>query len=308
MVLRALSTRSSGAGSRPTRRPPAARVAALAAAALALAALAAQALARAAVPACDAAYEEVQTERAAGRYTKARAALLFCARPECGPEPGSAGSIERDCAAWLEEDLLKTPTLVLGARDELGGDLRDVRVTMDGSTVALPLDGKPLEIDAGEHTLTFARRGVTVTRRVLARYGERGIPLVVTLRTGAARAPAAQATSAPTGTSPLRVAGLAAAAAGLVAIGVGTGFAVVAEAADRDAACDPSDLCELPERRRDAQRAGGVATVAFFAGAGLVLGGVVLALVAPPRRAAPVALRLGPLVGSHAGLALGGAF
>lgn len=268
--------------------------------------------ARAAVPACDAAYEQVQTERAAGRYTKAREALLFCARPACGPEPGSPGSIERDCAAWLEEDLLKTPTIVLGARDESGADLRDVRVTMDGGAVALPLDGKPLEVDAGERTFVFSRRGVNVTRGVIARYGERGIPLVVTITTGAGRAPGLAPTrpgsSAAVGVSPLRVAGLAAAAAGLVGLGIGTGFAVVAEAANRDAMCDPTDLCELPERRRDAQRAGGVATVAFFTGAGLVLGGVVLALVAPPRRAGTVALRLGPLVGSQAGVALAGTF
>ncbi len=258
--------------------------------------------------ACDAAYEHVQSERAKGRYGSARKALLFCARPECGPNPGSPGSIERDCATWLEEDLLKTPTLVLGARDANGNDLLDVHVTMDGAPLALPLDGKPIEVDAGERSLVFERHGTIERRKVIARYGQRGVPVVVTLGAPKASGVPERAAPASPGT-PWRVTGLALAGVGLVGLGVGVGFAVKAEAADAEAGCDPFDLCSFPERRRDAQRAGGIATVALLGGGGMVIAGTLLALLAPSRPATPSALRVTPLLAAGGGGAgLSGAF
>jgi hypothetical protein len=66
------------------------------------------------------------------------------------------------------------PTVVLAAHDEKGQDLADVTVTFDGAPFATKLDGKPLQVDGGEHLLHFERDGSqAVDEKVILRAGEK---------------------------------------------------------------------------------------------------------------------------------------
>jgi hypothetical protein len=127
--------------------------------------------------ACIKASEQGQSERDEGKYRAARQAFLRCARDACPPV------VIKSCAGWLRELDEIAPRVVLGARDDGGNDLADVVVTFDAVPIASRLDGRPLELDAGEHVLRFERPGSTpVEQRLILRAGERARVITVTMR------------------------------------------------------------------------------------------------------------------------------
>jgi hypothetical protein len=97
-----------------------------------------------------------------------------------------------------------------------------------------------------------------------------------------------------------RTLALAAGAAGIVGLGLGTAFGLVSmsKGNDADGRCDAKNTCDTEglALRRDAIDAGNIATIAFVAGGVLAAGGVVLWLTAPPRGAAKTVGQL-PRVG-----------
>jgi hypothetical protein len=104
--------------------------------------------------ACIAAHETAQSLRNAGRVKDARKALITCARDMC------PALISNDCKPWLVEANAEQPSVVLSVRDEHGTETADVRVTLDGVLLTEHLDGRPIDVDPGEHQLRFERRGV----------------------------------------------------------------------------------------------------------------------------------------------------
>lgn len=127
--------------------------------------------------ACIAAVEQGQTQRDDGKYRQARASFLACAQDAC------PRVIQQSCTKWLRELDDSAPTIVLDAKDEQGNDLPDVTVTFDGSPFATQLDGKPVEVDAGEHVIRFDHEGRTpVEQKLLLRAGEKARLIRVTLR------------------------------------------------------------------------------------------------------------------------------
>jgi hypothetical protein len=127
--------------------------------------------------ACIAAVEQGQTQRDDGKYRQARASFLTCAQDVC------PRVVKQSCTKWLRELDESAPTIVVSAKDDQGNDLTDVKVTFDGAPIASQLDGRPLEVDVGEHVLRFDREGsATVEQKLLLRAGEKARVVTVTLK------------------------------------------------------------------------------------------------------------------------------
>jgi hypothetical protein len=278
---------------------------------------------------CLAASEQGQNQRDDGHYRAARESFLSCSREVC-PKV-----VAQSCTRWLNELDQQAPTIVLAAKDALGNDLTEVRVSLDGATIATRLDGTPIQADAGEHVVRFEREGSTsVELKVVLRAGEKARVLSATLeREGTpdeepARPAAAEAPTPPPRESFWSGGHVAAGAMGLSALaaaGVGAFFLVQSSHAEGDAsalrsglspdACyrtvsaQPPAVCQALADKVSAQH-----TDAAI-GTGLLVGGGVLGLAAVAAwllwpRSEPstpsVGLSLGP--GSGALMKLEGSF
>jgi hypothetical protein len=136
---------------------------------------------------CVAAYEQAQRHRNHGEMIEAREALMVCSRDHC---PDIA---KTDCTTWLAEVRRDIPTVVVGARFPDGRDAIDVTVYLDGKPFAMQMDGRPVEVNPGIHTLRFEAEGrPAVEERVSFRVGERNRRVVVTLPDPPAAPPPAQ--------------------------------------------------------------------------------------------------------------------
>jgi len=137
--------------------------------------------------ACVAASDQAQTFRDDGKYRQARAALLTCARDVC------PGIVRKDCEKWLGDLDSLQPTVVIGARDPKGRDIVDVRVFIDGNKIVDRLNGKPMQVDPGDHIFRYESPGVAVLEEhVVVRVGEKNRFLTAQLKplTGEISAPA----------------------------------------------------------------------------------------------------------------------
>ncbi len=235
---------------------------------------------------CIAAAETSQPLRAAGNLLRAREKLLSCTRHEC------PRAIREDCSRWLGEVESATPSLVVLAKDALGRDVVDLRVTIDDGAVVLPrLDGQPIPLDPGKHVLRYQLEGgAPAEATVVLGTGEknrleslstaelaRPLPLPVPRPP----APAREARAEEAAGRPLRPVPVAAYVLGGVAVAAvasWTTFGLEAEAQYshlRSAGCAPRcSPSEVDEGKRDAiiaDVAVGVAVVAAVATVWVVL-------------------------------------
>lgn len=124
---------------------------------------------------CLSAHEEAQRLRSEGKLRAARERLLICSAEAC------PSLVKVDCTKWLPELDRDLPTVIVRARDRTGGDLADVRVELDGVPVAKFLDGKPLAVDPGAHTMKLERSGVpAVELQVVIAAGDKNRAISVT--------------------------------------------------------------------------------------------------------------------------------
>lgn len=265
---------------------------------------------------CPAAYEAGQKLRKEGKLVSAREQLLVCAQDAC------ASFIRSDCALWLGEVEQSMPTVVLVAESTAGGDLVDVRVRLDGRALLEQLDGKPVAIDPGAHTIRFESPGFEpFEARVLIRDSEKSRRISAKLAPSRpVVAPVPTTTAAPVGVEPvggdagparkpIPVAAWIAGGVGVLGLGLFTAFAVRGAGKESDLeACSPR--CS-PSRVDQVKNSYAVADVGL--GIGLVSLGLAAVLVVArgyePRPAAARALRL-DVGGAPAGgwLRVGGAF
>ncbi len=245
--------------------------------------------------ACIAAAEQGQSQRDDGNYRAARASFLACAQDAC------PRVIVQSCTKWLRELDESAPTIVLGAKDEHGDDLTDVKVTLDGAPFATELDGKPLEADSGEHVLRFEREGsAPVEVKLLLRAGEKARGVSVTLRSSA---PGGEAPAPEPVMSAHHVTSTAIGVAGLAAVGVGVYFLLQSNHESNRAAgfrsslgndagaCAPPSVapgtCSSLDGAVHAQHDDmGAATGLFIGGGALIAGAIVAWLAWPAARAA----------------------
>ena len=173
--------------------------------------------------------------------------------------------------------------------------------TMDGQAIAV---SAALAVDPGAHQLVVNAPGMREVRTSVAIGESQQLDVPVSLEPESAGAPAQPAPVAPTstaaeespagteaapssnsGSSPWRTVGLVTAGVGVVGLGVGTAFGLVAKSkndASNSSGCNGNNCTsQAAATRRDALSAANVSTVAFVAGGVLAASGVVLWLAAP---------------------------
>jgi hypothetical protein len=187
---------------------------------------------------CIEAHEQAQVTRHDGHLRASRRNLGLCTRPAC------PSVVQKECGAWLEQLNAAQPTVVFAVRDGRGLDATDVRVILDGELLVDHLDGRPLEVDPGEHTFRFELAGGgAVEQRLVLREGELGRAVAVSLAPAPPRAPPAPAPLVPSeaprpsagNTAGFAIAGIL----GLAALGAGVAFTVL----QNDQASSAATLC-----------------------------------------------------------------
>ena len=78
------------------------------------------------------------------------------------------------------------PSVVFAAKDDVGNDLADVQVRLDGEIVVKQLDGKPFPVDPGQHVFRFESGTFPpVDQSVMIHAGEKSRVLNVVIRKNA---------------------------------------------------------------------------------------------------------------------------
>lgn len=228
----------------------------------------------------------------------------------------------RERMALLEPEL---PRLTIDV-DRQAAQLPGFQVKRDGREVGSGGWGVSLPVDPGDHVVEATATGhrplrITVRVELASPVGKVQIP---TLAPASEHSPFAETErreeldeGASTGLSPLRIAGLAVAGAGVAALGVGGYFALHARSryADSkdDGACNAANQCNEAggKLRDDAIEAANAATISALVGAALTGAGVALWVLAPPKRPTGIARSVQAipvLEPSRAGVLLRGRF
>lgn len=120
--------------------------------------------------------EKGQAARQSGDLLGARTLFAQCAAVQC------PRVVRRDCGAWLEDAAGQTPSVVLGAHDAQGRDVLDATASIDGAVVTRRLDGAPIELNPGPHTIRIEMSGAPAASvDVVVREGEKNRAIVVTI-------------------------------------------------------------------------------------------------------------------------------
>jgi hypothetical protein len=262
--------------------------------------------------------------RGAHQLREARQQLLECAALTCPLE------VRSECERRLVGVNAAIPTLVFEAKDAAGNDLSAVTVSMDGKPLTDRLEGTAISLDPGTHSFHFeiVGRGVVdksfvlhegeKDRRERIVFGAAAAPGVAGAASGAQDhavpprvADGSPPASADRGTpssswGPLKTVGVVVGGVGLVGIGVGAAFGLMAASDKNNANCDPSGYC-TPGPLSDARSHATVSTVGFVAGGVLLAAGIGLVIFGPRERAGSV--QVAPAVGTGSGgLVFGGSF
>jgi hypothetical protein len=219
-----------------------------------------------------------------------RSQLLTCAAKSCPAD------VRKECARRVDEVSTQIPTIIFQAKDASGADLGAVKVTMDGERLAERLEGTALAVDPGEHTFTFETAGqAPVTRKLLIQQAQKDRREVVQLGTPPTVAPPVSTAAEPSAPAPAEDAkqglggqktfALVAGGIGVVGLGLGAAFGLVALSQKNaaESAC-PSSPCSTQAgatRWSSAGSSGNISTIAFIVGGVGVAGAAVLWLTAP---------------------------
>jgi len=232
----------------------------------------AQAPAQGEVEVCASASESAQSRWLEQKLRAAREQLLVCARPSC------PGPIKRDCDQLLSQVDAAMPSIVIAVKDGQGRDVADANVWLDGVAMPGALDGRPVPVDPGQHTLRIQRGTEVDERQVLARAGEKQRAVDVRLPSppaaAAARAapPVTEHTTVPTAGPPWPVFALG--GVGVAALAA-FGYLAISGQSDFDACsnqkCTRDDLDALDRKRAVAWTALGVGVAASAASVVILL-------------------------------------
>jgi hypothetical protein len=255
---------------------------------------------------CVDANTNAQSLRREGKFSEARAMLTICGDPQCPT------LVRDDCTRQLDALSQVQPTVVFDAKDPKGTDLSSVRVGVDGRRVAEKLDGTPLPVDRGEHQFSFetdGRRPVTLTLVIKEGEKERRVTVTLVDTSGAAAGGGggggdggSQPHPPPPAPSTQKTLGLVAGGAGVVGLGVGTIFGIVAASkwSATRSDCSYGATCpsygEAVSDHSATVNAATLSTIGFVAGGALLAAGVALYFTAPhmPKADSAPAVGLGP--------------
>lgn len=262
-----------------------------------------------------------QTLRDAHKLIEARDKFRACAQRQC------PAVVQHDCASWLEAVEKSIATVVVTAKDGAGADLLDVTVRVDGQPLIARLDGEAVAMDPGLHAFHFELAdGTSLDQKVLVKEGERNQSVAVILKratepqpvpvssgvatAGGSATPVAPADRAPPpGSGAWKTTGWVLGGVGIVGIGVGAIFGLVAISDKHSAHCNSDNFCD-PDPLHSARNAATVSDVGFIGGGVLLAAGLALVVLSPGgghEKAAGVAVA--PMVATGGGgLSLQGGF
>ncbi len=169
--------------------------------------------------ACVDAHSRGQDARDQGKITLARKLFLSCAQSGCPT------AVQGDCARFADDLSNLQPTVNFVARDGNGNDLPNTSVYVDGMLVATSIDGRPVDIDPGNHTVKFSNAGKDEVVNVVIGSGEKG--RVVQARFGSASVSASAGNTVST-PSPRKQGPKVTHPKGAMAVAIGGGVIAVA--------------------------------------------------------------------------------
>lgn len=251
---------------------------------------------------CVASNESAQDLEHDGKLLEARAKLAVCVSTSC------PGAVREDCAERLSGMEVRIPSLIFDVKDPAGNDVTGVRVTVDGEPLPNEVNGTPVEIDPGQHKLTFEAPDLPPAHKtVIVAERDKGRRVRVVLGTSTRSAAPATATppdsghAAPEPSEPpsrttertasdgsgARTFGVVLLGAGAVGLVAGGVFGVLSKstydhALQTECGNDPSGCSGAG--KQDGQTAHTqalVSTVAFAVGGAAALGGAILFFTAP---------------------------
>jgi hypothetical protein len=269
--------------------------------------------------ACVDAASKAQKLRSEHSLVEARAELRVCSSAACPT------AVQADCTGWLTEVEGSLPTVVVSAKNRSGADLFDVKVSVDGAPLASKLDGHAAPMNPGPHAFHFETAdGSALDQQVMVREGEKNQEVAVVLGALPASPPSPPPAGASPGSplqssplpadsgavqsSPWKTIGWVAGAAGIVGLGIGATFGVIALHDKNAAGCNAADVCQ-PGTTGGIKSAALVSDIGWIAGGVLLASGAALVLFAPGDHRAASAIRVAPsLVAGGGGAVLGGAW
>lgn len=232
---------------------------------------------------CLSSSEAGQLARKDGKYKEARAEFRVCAEKSC-PDV-----VVKDCVAWLEELEAKQPSVLVEARARNGEETGRVAVYVDGEKVADRLEGRPIELDPGEHLLVFeSPEKQRIEQRIVVRESEKSRHISVDFsklaRPKPKALPPAEHTPAPAPVEPSSGPPAASwwlGAAGIVAMGVGSYFLIAGKSDENDLekSCSPRCPHDDVDAVRNKYRIGGIT---LGLGAVIVTASVILGVTSSP--------------------------
>jgi hypothetical protein len=223
-----------------------------------------------------------------------RAQLLICASVAC-PD-----AIRNECIRRVDEVNAAIPTLIFEAKDAAGNDLSAVTLTMDGQILVQSLDGTALPIDPGRHVFVLETPGQPpVQKELVLREAQKDRRETISFGPPPAPASTSQAPAKPEpvpappppehdgGLGTQKIVALVAGGVGVVGLGVGTAFGLVALSKKSTAQSACPGLCANPDgvsKWSDAVSAANGATVGFVIGGVGLAGAAALWFTAPSGR------------------------
>jgi hypothetical protein len=200
--------------------------------------------------------------------------------------------IKKECLARVDEVNAQIPTIVFSVKDAKGADLSAVKVKMDGEVLAERIQGTALSIDPGEHTFTFEMAGqAPVTKKLVIVQGQKDRREVISFGSGASDGPVEGAPSTPPagvddggGMGTQKILAIVAGGIGVVGLGVGTAFGIMALSKKSDAQNACPNNCATQDgvnKWSDAASTGNISTIGLIVGGVGIAGGAVLWFTAP---------------------------
>ena len=178
---------------------------------------------------CSRAYELGQRFRQQSKLLDARSELVVCAQDRC------PAVLRKDCVGWLAEVTDAMPAIAIQARGSDGCDRPRATAWIDGTIVSHGAEGRPIDLDPGPHSVRVEVDGAMLEQTVVVSAGDRR--RVVTL--SPVGSPASCGVAAPSpfkleapltpqreGARPVPTLVYVLGGAGLVSLGVGTGFGI----------------------------------------------------------------------------------
>jgi hypothetical protein len=244
-----------------------------------------------------------------------RLATAWATYTDTAARAAQDGNAAREKAARDRAQALagRTSKLTITVAPELQATA-GLTVKRGGVLVGASSFGTQVPVDGGEHVIEASapgRKPFRATVRVRDEGDAQSVavgPLEALPAKGAPEEPSR-------GLGPLQMGGVVAASAGVLAIGIGTGFAV--HAAAKDSASKENGLCSPDNRcgaqgtalRNSALAAADVSTGLFVAGGVLAAGGVALFVFGRRSGASPPSVQTAPVVGpGMGGFAMTGRF